>query len=628
MTHARRTLPVIAAALALLLCIIVAGPASAQIKPAKNPGSYHGEQDFPISWKRYYSYAEWTAIMADLQKKYAAFADIQSIGRSRMGRDQFMLTITNKATGTAESKPAMWIDGAIHGNEVNGITCALYVAWYLLTRYDYDPFVHDLVDRTTFYILPGLNVDGNDSYVRSPNTENNPREPYRPTDDDGDGLYDEDQTEDADGDGELSIMWMEDPAGDFTLSPDRRRFVPVGDPRESGQRFRRIGGEGFDNDGDGRINEDDIGGPDPNRNFPFGWGLDSGYPYPLSEAETRNVFEFQLAHPNIFATFHFHNTGRLIMFQAPLAVPAPAGETAESRQQAAAQFDQRLAELRKTNKYAYLLDRRVAPEYQGDLDVQQDIVTAGARILKDYRPTPSGLAGPAAPAADFMLGAYSYLIELWGSQPGEADVDGDGRVDDEEFLQWIDLELMGEGWITPRPFIHPDLGPIWIGGSAKKHVGRTPPARYIETEALRNANFVLYCASQFPRVEVSSIRVRPATGDLFWIDAVVANDRAYPTSSDRAVALGRAVMDRISVNASDNIAVLDVPQAPVVTDPLNPSAAADVVAGEPREFRLGARSTKRFAALVRMKGAHGWVEFTVTSKAGGTATRRIALTAR
>ncbi len=628
MTHTRRTSPVIAAALALLLCVIVTGPAFAQAKAAKNPGSYHGELDFPISWKRYYSYAEWTALMADLQKKYAAFADIQSIGKSRMGRDQYVLTITNKATGPAGSKPAMWIDGAIHGNEVNGITCALYTAWFLLTRYDYDPFVRDLVDRTTFYILPGLNVDANDSYVRFPNTENNPREPYRPTDDDGDGLYDEDQTEDVDGDGELSMMWVEDPAGDFKLSPDRRRFVPVGDPREAGQRFRRIGGEGFDNDGDGRINEDDIGGPDPNRNFPFGWGLESGYPYPLSEAETRNVFEFQLAHPNIFATFHFHNTGRLIMFQAPLAAAPPPGETAEARQQAAEQFSQRLAELRKTDKYAYLLDRRVAPEYQGDLNVQQDIVTTGARLLKDYRPTPSGLSGQAAPAAYFMLGAYSYLIELWGSQPGEADINNDGRVDDEEFLKWIDLELMGEGWIEPRPFAHPDLGPIWMGGSAKKHIGRTPPARYIETEALRNANFVLYCASQFPRVEVSEIRVRPATGDLFWIDATVTNDRAYPTSSDRAVAIGRAVMDRVSVTASDNIVVLDVPSAPTVADPLNPAATVDVVARAPREFRLGARSTKRFSALVRMKGADGWVEFTVTSKAGGTATRRVALKAK
>ncbi|HSP91578.1 MAG TPA: hypothetical protein VLN08_11750, partial [Vicinamibacterales bacterium] len=77
-----------------------------------------------------------------------------------------------------------------------------------------------------------------------------------------------------------------------------------------------------------------------------------------------------------------------------------------------------------------------------------------------------------------------------------------------------------------------------------------------------------------------------------------------------------------------NIAVLDVPQAPTVVDPLNPGATSDVVSRAPREFRMGARSTRQFSALVRMKGADGWVEFTVTSKAGGTATRRVALSAK
>jgi hypothetical protein len=120
-------------------------------------------------------------------------------------------------------------------------------------------------------------VDANDSFVSWPNNPNNPREPYRPEDNDGDGLYDEDQTEDVDGDGELSMMYVEDPEGDFKLSFDKRMFVPVADPREAvSPRFRRIGSEGFDNDGDGRINEDDLGGPDPNRNFPFDWSLANG----------------------------------------------------------------------------------------------------------------------------------------------------------------------------------------------------------------------------------------------------------------------------------------------------------------------------------------------------------------
>ena len=617
--------------IAILLTVFLAGSLVAQSKLQTNPGGYHGELDYPMSWKRYYGYEEWTKIMRELQKKYPQLADIESIGKSRMGRGQLLLTITAKSTGAPETKRAMWVDGAIHGNEVNGITCSLYLAWHLLTRYDYDPFVHELVDSTTFYVLPGLNVDANDSYVRFPNTENNPREPYRPADDDGDGLFDEDQTEDVDGDGELSVMYVEDPDGEAKLSPDKRRFIEVADPREEVRRFRRVGAEGFDNDGDGQINEDDIGGPDPNRNFPYGWSVADGYPYPMSEAETRNVFEKQLRLPNIYASFHYHNPGRLIMFQAPPAVQAPGGAGAGAqaaspqaqRQQQMAQ--QRIEEMKKADKYAYVAPRQVAPEYQHDLDVQSEIVSTGARLLKDYTPTIGGLSGQAHAATYYMFGAYSYLIELWGSPAFEADIDGDGRVSDEEMMKWIDLELMGDGWVLPHKAKHPDLGEVWIGGTSRKHVGRTPPARYIETEALRNANFVMYAASQFPKVEFGKVEVTPATGDLYWVEVEVKNDKVYPTSSDRAVALKRAVMDKITAAGGGSVEIVEVPAAPTAVDAWNRAAQAEVVTAKGAEFRLKGHETKRFCVLARMKGGAGTVEFTVRSKMGGTATKKITL---
>jgi len=34
----------------------------------------------------------------------------------------------------------------------------------------------------------------------------------------------------------------------------------------------------------------------------------------------------------------------------------------------------------------------------------------------------------------------------------------------------------------------------------------------------------------------------PATGDLFWVDAVVKNDRVDPTFSDRSLQLKRAAL--------------------------------------------------------------------------------------
>lgn len=600
-------------------------PAMAQKKEQKSPGGYHGELDFPISWKRYYSYAEWTKIMHDIQKKYPHLSDIESIGKSRMGRDQFLITITAKSTGKHSEKPAMWVDGAIHGNEVNGIMCSLYLMWYLLTRYDYDDYVHDLVDNCTFYILPGLNVDANASFVIYPNTPNNPREPYRPEDNDGDGLYDEDRTEDVDGDGELSNMYIEDPKGNYKLSPDKRQFVSVEDEREDVRRFRRIGDEGYDNDGDGMINEDDIGGPDPNRNYPYGWNLEAGNPYPMSEPETRNVYEFQLAHPNIYASFHYHNTGRLIMFQAPPAKSSRSQQPSQMSRRMQELMQRRQAEMRKANKYAQFFDREVEEKYQHDMDVQIDIVTTGARILKNYRPTIAGLSGQAHAATYYMLGVYGYLIELWGTPVSEADVNDDGRVSDEEYLKWIDTELTGEGWIMPHKVDHPDLGEIWIGGSPKKHLRRTPPARYIEMEAMKNAQFVMYCASQFPKVEIDDMSVTPVTDELYWVEVEVKNDRVYPTSSDRAIQLKRDVKDTISVRTSKNLSVVDIPGESTTVDQTDKLGVSQPITKKPAEFRLKGKETKTFVALVKMDGSNGWLEFLVESFHGGKDTKRITL---
>ena len=611
-----------AASLAVFMLTCFMPSAFAQKKLQKSPGGYHGELDFPMSWKRYYSYAEWTKIMFDIQKQYSQLADIQSIGKSRMGRDQYLITVTAKSTGDHGSKPAMWVDGAIHGNEINGIMCSLYVMWYLLTRYDYDSYVFDLVNNATFYILPGLNVDANDSFASFPNTPNNPREPYRPEDNDKDGLYDEDQTEDVDGDGELSTMYIEDPKGTFKLSPDKRRFVPVMDVKEEVLRFRRIGSEGFDNDGDGMINEDDLGGPDPNRNMPYGWNLQAGEFYPLSEPETRNVFEFQLAHPNIFASFHYHNTGRIIMFQAPPAVQART-QPPQQQQRQQQTFEQRLEALRQTNQYAQLFDRQVAPNYQHDMDVQTEIATMGARILKNYRATIAGLSGQAHASTYYMLGAYSYLIELWGSPAFAADEDGDGRVTDEEYLKWCDIELTGEGWIDPYKFTHPDLGEIWMGGTRKKHTQRTPPARYIEQETFKNAQFVLYCASQFPRVEIDEVTVTPATQNLYWVEVAVKNDRVYPTASDRSVFLNRAVKDKLLLSSSNNISVVDIPTGSTIIDPLNNTSSCEAMTNGAAEFQLRGQQTLRYCALVEMSGSQGWVEFSIQSKNGGTDKKRV-----
>jgi len=254
------------------------------------------------------------------------------------------------------------------------------------------------------------------------------------------------------------------------------------------------------------------------------------------------------------------------------------------------------------------------------------VVTEGANILKDYTPTFSGLSGQAQASAYNMLGAYSYLIELWGPPPiADVDRNADGRMDEDEQQAWYQTELTGEGWILPHKVKHPDLGDIWIGGSAKKHTGRTPPAPYMEAEALRQTRFVLYTASQFPKIELARVKVTPATGDLFWVDVTVQNDRVFPTFSDRAQQLGRAVRDRLTLTGSQNVAVVDLPAGPVRLDPGNEQAVATALGAKPAEFRLRGRDSIRFRGLVKMTGAEGWIELKTESKFGGSDTRRVAI---
>ena len=62
-----------------------------------------------------------------------------SIGKSTQGREMWLLTVTNFRKGDPDKKPAMWIDGNIHSNEIQGSEFSLYTAWYLAEMADRCP---------------------------------------------------------------------------------------------------------------------------------------------------------------------------------------------------------------------------------------------------------------------------------------------------------------------------------------------------------------------------------------------------------------------------------------------------------------------------------------------------------
>ena len=176
------------------------------------------------------------------------------IGYSWKGRPLYALLI-----GDLEKKPIVLIVGLHHGREIVSAQFPLYFIWLLLTNDSYSCSLNSYA----FIIVPILNPDGYEEAFRNPWQRKN----CRPIDDDGDGLVDEDPPEDLDGDGRIA-------------------------------RYRNathIWYEGIDNDGDGKLNEDWIGGVDLNRNYAFSWERGSKVkgsliykgPNPFSEPETR-----------------------------------------------------------------------------------------------------------------------------------------------------------------------------------------------------------------------------------------------------------------------------------------------------------------------------------------------------
>jgi len=165
----------------------------------------------------------------------------------------------------------MYIDGNIHGNEVQGGEVVAYTAWYLCHQYGRLEKVTALLDDRVFYLVPTINPDARDFWFHSAYSSRSSRTGLEPKDDDGDGLVDEDDYDDLDGDGVITQMRIKDPFGRYKLHTDYPDYLMVRvKPDERGQ-YSLLGGEGIDNDGDGRINEDRRGGYDMNRNWAYDW---------------------------------------------------------------------------------------------------------------------------------------------------------------------------------------------------------------------------------------------------------------------------------------------------------------------------------------------------------------------
>jgi len=482
------------------------GGARAEAAEAAGPYQPAGAPADPrvaVQWNRYHDYAEATRLLKELARAHPQRARLKSLGRSYGGREMWLLTVTSFKHGEDRHKPAFWIDGGIHANEIQGPEVVLYTAWYLLEMYGRNEFITRLVDERTFYLLPMMSPDGRDAHMHEPHSTNSPRSGLRPVDDDRDGLVDEDGPDDLDGDGQITQMRVRDPNGRYKPHADYPDLMIRAEQDEPGQ-YRLLGSEGFDNDGDGRINEDGPGYYDPNRDWAWQWQpryvQRGAWRYPFSVLENRMVADFVAAHPNIAGSQSYHNTGGMIL-HGP--------------------------------------GTRDDPYASEDLAVYEAIARKGELILPGYRRIAVGtelyqVHGGAGDWFHQMQGIFHFANELFTSKNffrQQSDAEGEGFAGKREAAYAFDRYLLfGGGTVAWHEVDHPQYGKVEVGGLTKNW-RRQPPSFLLEEECHRNMAFTLYHADQMPKVEIQEVTERRLSPQLRQIDAVVANRRLTPTHS-------------------------------------------------------------------------------------------------
>jgi hypothetical protein len=523
-----------------------------------------------IPWNRLYDYPE---IYAHLDRLVAAWPELlshQVIGHSVEGREMRVYTLNDPSTGAHDEKPAMWVDGNVHGNEVQGGEAVVYLAWYLLENYGSNERVTELLKRSSFYLLPMVNPDGRASWFNDAHSASSSRSGVKPLDRDRDGLFDEDGPDDLDGDGNIVQMRKFVPGrGTHRLNQDDPRVmerVPSNDKGIRGD-WIILGREGVDNDGDGRINEDGLGGYDMNRAWPSLWMPDhiqyGAGPYPLYWPETRSIARFLYGHTNVAAVQSFHNAGGMIL-------RGPGAETYGSYPRA-------------------------------DVRVYDEIAKDGEKMLPFYRymiiwKDLYSVFGGFSTWTYEGLGIISFTNELWvGSRNSP-----DGRLEGEPRHFFDDHMLMGAGFVDWKSYDHPLYGEIEIGGF-RKDVYRVPPSFLIEEMLHRNALFCIRHAETMPQVEIEEAEISDLGGGVYAVDVRFRNGSLIPTRTALAGSKKIGIPDRFTL-AGDGLEIL---AGGFRSDRFRPERI-ELAEHEPahllREAGIGGRDEVRVRWIVRGRG--------------------------
>ncbi len=464
-----------------------------------------------IRFDKFYRYDDLTRILKAYADEYPQLVQVTSIGKSYEGRDIWLATVTNTATGPAEEKPAFWVDGNIHATELSPSTACLYLLNKLLTAYGDDADVTRALDSRAFYICPRVNPDGAEwALADKPRYIRSSTRPYPYDEEPIGGLV----TEDIDGDGRMLTMRIPDPNGAWKICPEEPRLMVRRDPTETGGKYYRLLPEGPVKDYDGvtiaiQPKKERL---DLNRNFPEHWRQEveqrGAGPYPASEPEVHAMVQFIAGHLNITGGVAFHTYSGVLL-----------------------------------RPYDDRDDKEFPVE---DLWTYQKIGAKGTEITgypnvsvyHDFRYHPKEvITGGFDTWLYEQMGAFAWTVEIWSPQRQAGITDykfiewwrEHPLEDDLKLLKWSDEVLDGKGYVEWYPFEHPQLGPVELGGWDSIYAFRNPPPQFVEKEIALFPDWIIWQCLITPRLELYEAGAKPLGDGTYRVRLVVHNTGWLPT---------------------------------------------------------------------------------------------------
>ena len=394
------------------------------------------------------------------------------------------------------ARPSVWVDANMHAMELTGTNVCVelihrLVALHTGGAHGYSDGVAAALRGVRFFVCARMAPDGAEAvlttgrYVRSnPRAEH--QEPHKP----------HWALSDVDGDGTILIMRQEDPAGDFVESRECPGIMLARDIDDTGP-FYKMYPEGHIENFDGSV-------PDPyylsdndtdlNRNFPYGWKQENEQAgaglFPMSSPEARAVVEFTTREPTIFAWMNYHCFGGVFI--------RPLGSASDSKMKTAdlALYKQLAAWAEENTKY---------PTVSGYEEFTYDAEVALCGDVQDY--------------AYHQRGAVALTCELWdlfariGMTRPKRFVEYYTLFGKAELLRlaaW-DKEHNSRRLFVPwRKALHPQLGPLEVGGMDVRYGQWNPPAELLPEICKGQTDFVGRLAALAPKVAITLVHATPA----------------------------------------------------------------------------------------------------------------------